>query len=320
MASTIRALLIEDNPGDAYLLQAMVDEDESNAMVLDWVDTLEQGIDRALNEDFDVVLLDLDLPDSRGVDSVSTTHILDSGLPIVVVTGRKDGETAFEAIRRGAQDYLLKGKFDYPQLLRVIRFAIERKILQDRLDAERENSRAPRRRREVQVRSLLCPDGKMQGKIMSQYLAGLMRRHQVLYVTLGMSAAALQERFQSNSVDVESIQFLDASRVAVEAPNVRIMEHPPAAEAMGLRIEKLCSLLGPDTHVIIDSLNDMLDQDSIDTVAVFTHFMANRLRLLEIPGDFVANQSKEWDLFADRFSNFLDDEVDVGALIAQDES
>lgn len=128
VSSPIIALLIEDNPGDARLLQEYLLDIPSVQIHLLKATTLKQGI--ALihqHPDLDIVLLDLSLPDSHGIQTLEQVQTLDRSLPILVLTGTDDEETALQSMQMGAQDYLVKGQFTGDLLIRSIRYAIERK-------------------------------------------------------------------------------------------------------------------------------------------------------------------------------------------------
>lgn len=122
----IKILLVEDNPADADLLQEILAESDETEWSLVHVEKLKEALKFISEEPFDVVLLDLSLPDKQGLPTVAQTHESAPDLPIVVLTGLNDRVTALEALRQGAQDYLVKGKIDSDLLLRSIRHAIER--------------------------------------------------------------------------------------------------------------------------------------------------------------------------------------------------
>lgn len=125
--SILKILLIEDNEGDAALIRLVLNDCEGS--VLKNADCVSSGLKLLEEEPFDVVLLDLGLPDSNGLDAIQ--RIQDKGLqlPIIVLTGLSDEELAVRAISLGAQDYLVKGRIDGDLLYRAIRYAIERKKL-----------------------------------------------------------------------------------------------------------------------------------------------------------------------------------------------
>ena len=108
---------------------------------------LDAALERLRQETFDVVLLDLGLPDSQGMETLTRTEEASGGLPIVVLTGLDDERFALEAVRAGAQDYLVKGRFNSELLVRTIRYAVERKRAEEevrRLNAELEQRVAER--------------------------------------------------------------------------------------------------------------------------------------------------------------------------------
>jgi diguanylate cyclase (GGDEF)-like protein/PAS domain S-box-containing protein len=123
----IRVLLIEDNPGDVRLIQEMLSEDSLNVFEIVNVDHLSKGLDCLKGDSFDIVLLDLGLPDSQGVDTLYCILSNNNRIPIIVQTGLSDEELAIESVKAGAQDYLIKGQMNSYLLRRAIRYAIERK-------------------------------------------------------------------------------------------------------------------------------------------------------------------------------------------------
>jgi PAS domain S-box-containing protein len=123
----IRALLIEDDPDDILLLKDSLVEIGLGKIKLDYTDRLSKGLIQLGTQVYDVILLDLNLPDSRGLDTLNTTIKRFPKLPVVVLSGLADDAITVEAVRRGAQDYLVKGDVSGPLVMRVIRYAIERK-------------------------------------------------------------------------------------------------------------------------------------------------------------------------------------------------
>jgi phosphoserine phosphatase RsbU/P len=129
-------LLIEDNQGDADLVRLRLVESTSDLRV-SHADRLATGLTALAMESPAVVLLDLNLPDSRGADTFREVLRMAPRVPVVVLSGRDDEKLAITAIHHGAQDYLVKGQFDGPQLGRAMRYAVERKALQSALDLNR---------------------------------------------------------------------------------------------------------------------------------------------------------------------------------------
>ena len=124
MKTTI--LLIEDSPDDAFLFQEMLSEVGGTGVELVHCDRLSKGLAHVGRCGIDAILLDLSLPDSRGLDTFSKLHAEAPHLPIVVLSGHDDEALAVRAVREGAQDYLVKGQVDGSLLVRSVRYAIER--------------------------------------------------------------------------------------------------------------------------------------------------------------------------------------------------
>jgi signal transduction histidine kinase len=125
-----RILLVEDNPGDARLIRETLREAESLPFQLTHADRLAAAEERLAAEAYDVVLLDLSLPDAHGLETVRRTLAAGAEVPIIVLTGLDDEATAVAAVQAGAQDYLAKGRLDGTLLARAIRYAMERKRLE----------------------------------------------------------------------------------------------------------------------------------------------------------------------------------------------
>lgn len=124
-----KALLIDDNPEDTRLVREMLAEGGFARFDLDVSDRLAGGMRRLSDGDIDVVLVDLGLPDSHGVDTIALLHAHAPDVPIVVLTGTTDEATGVKALSAGAQEYLLKGQASGVVLVRALRYAIERKRL-----------------------------------------------------------------------------------------------------------------------------------------------------------------------------------------------
>ncbi len=118
--STVNILLIEDSPTDALLLENLVSEEVSGSFVFTVKQQLEDGIEAVSNSDFDIILLDLNLPDSQGLDTIKKMHGAESEVPIIVLTGLKDEDLALTAMKQGAQDYLCKTNITSAILVRAI--------------------------------------------------------------------------------------------------------------------------------------------------------------------------------------------------------
>ncbi|MCI0506655.1 MAG: EAL domain-containing protein [Gammaproteobacteria bacterium] len=130
----IRLLMVEDNPADARLVQEMLaDSANSRKIELTRTGRLKEALELLHNSSFDVLLIDLGLPDSQGLDTLYQIQTAKPSLPVVVLSGHDDEQLALEAVQAGAQDYLVKGQGDGNLLTRALYYAIERKRSEERL-------------------------------------------------------------------------------------------------------------------------------------------------------------------------------------------
>ncbi|HIE32176.1 MAG TPA: response regulator [Methanosarcinales archaeon] len=134
-ATPVNVLLIEDDPGDAQMIREMLADSEETIFNMELADRLSTGLARIADgsggdgvgdDNIDVILLDLSLPDSHGLDTFTSTYTQAPNVPIVVLNDLCDKELAIQAVQRGAQDCLLKGQVDGGTVVRAMRYAIER--------------------------------------------------------------------------------------------------------------------------------------------------------------------------------------------------
>ncbi len=124
--SRVRVLLLDDSPSDAALLQEQLGQVSFEQFEVTHFERLEDALGSLANETFQVMLLDLSLPDSSGLETLVRVRSHAADLPLVVLTGANDDALGLEAVRGGAQDYLIKGQADARQIVRSIRYAVER--------------------------------------------------------------------------------------------------------------------------------------------------------------------------------------------------
>jgi len=134
MSGISTALLIEDNPGDARLLKELLAEEPAAPFRLICVDRLQRGLELLSTEKVDILLLDLSLPDSHGLETFAKAYAHAPKVPIIVLTGNDDHALALLAVKAGAQDFLFKGKLDRELLIRSMQYSIERKRYQEQLE------------------------------------------------------------------------------------------------------------------------------------------------------------------------------------------
>ncbi|HEY9759956.1 MAG TPA: ATP-binding protein [Oculatellaceae cyanobacterium] len=131
MSQISKVLLIEDSTQDAELLQEYLEDACRTPIAVQWETRLAQGLKRLQEDRFDVVLLDMNLPDSKGLETLSSALQQSPSTPFVILSGLDDETTAIDAVQQGAQDYLVKGSIDGDLLLRSLSYAVERKLLQE---------------------------------------------------------------------------------------------------------------------------------------------------------------------------------------------
>jgi signal transduction histidine kinase len=122
----IKILLIEDNPDDVELISILLARSKKIAVRIGRAARLSEAMDLLAKERFDIVLSDLGLPDSRGMDTFTRINAASMDTPVIVLTGLDDEEIASEAVRQGAQDYIVKDAVNAELLAKAVRYAIER--------------------------------------------------------------------------------------------------------------------------------------------------------------------------------------------------
>jgi sigma-B regulation protein RsbU (phosphoserine phosphatase) len=130
---TVKVLLVEDDPDDARLIQMMVSAAGGSFFSIEHVTRLQTGLQRLDQGGIGVVLADLSLPDSRGLETFSRLHARAPQTPIIVLSGLDDTTLAVRAVHEGAQDFLVKGQVDGQLLVRAMRYSIERKAMAEQL-------------------------------------------------------------------------------------------------------------------------------------------------------------------------------------------
>jgi PAS domain S-box-containing protein len=197
----IKALVVEDSPTQAKLLSISLGRLGVNG---EWVCTLAQAFERLAQHDIDVILLDLFLPDSSGIDTFYRVHAFDSTLPIVVLTGLDDQNIALAAVKGGAQEYLVKGRASEDSIVRCLRYAIERNHAEQTL---RETERRTRLIIENSLDAFIAMD--KQGHILdwnrhAEEMFGF-RRHDTLGKSINEIISPNYIRKTGQRIDLEKI-------------------------------------------------------------------------------------------------------------------
>lgn len=125
----IRILLVEDDPGDSFFIEELLSSEAGSFGQIIRAERLAEALERLAHEAIDVILLDLALPDSLGLDTFSRIHAAARRIPVLVLTGHDDSELAIKALSEGAQDYVAKKDLNARLLVRALHYAIERQKL-----------------------------------------------------------------------------------------------------------------------------------------------------------------------------------------------
>ena len=145
-------LLVEDNPGDALLLREMLNELASFSTHLTHVEYMSSAEKHLAEHAVDIILIDLYLPDAQGLGAVRRVQVAAPHVPLVVLTGMDDELLATQALQEGAQDYLIKGQIEARGLLRALRYAVERKVMEKALSVEKARDTTARKQIEEELR------------------------------------------------------------------------------------------------------------------------------------------------------------------------
>lgn len=174
LSEQIRVLLVEDNPDDAELLRRSLRQIRNTVITVQWSPSLSAALENLASETFDVVVTDLGLPESRGIESFLKIHAQYPNVPVIVLTGLSDENLAVKAVRSGAQDYLVKGETNSASLLKAIRYSIERQMLLTELeDKLREIRRLERERKSIlsmfahDIKNAIIPSAWLFKRILS---------------------------------------------------------------------------------------------------------------------------------------------------------
>ena len=135
----LQILLVEDNAGDARLLREMFSTERPDSFKLTHLLRMSEAVIHLAKGGVDIILLDMGLPDGHGLDTVRRAHAAAPEVPLIVLTGLDDETLAAEAMKEGAQDYLIKGQIENRALPRALRHAIERHRMQTETDLIRKN-------------------------------------------------------------------------------------------------------------------------------------------------------------------------------------
>src|SRR5215213_2724826 len=140
-SENFNVLIVEDNPSDQFLLQHMLSSSRLNIKKIHIMDRVTGAVELLKEHHIGLVLLDLSLPDSFGIDTYLKIRDVAQKIPVIILTGESDSEIALEALKQNAQDYLVKGEFNSNLLIKSIEYSIERKKAEERILSSEEKYR-----------------------------------------------------------------------------------------------------------------------------------------------------------------------------------
>jgi Flp pilus assembly CpaE family ATPase len=190
----LQVLLIEDHPGDAELVKVTLAD--AGGFQVYWAEALLPGLDRAARGDIDLVLLDLSLPDSHGLEGLHAIRTHAPSLPVVVLTGFESESLALRAVQSGAQEYVVKGTLEGPALAR----ALQRAIVRHKINAQ--SSRLESRQEEAKVVGFLGAKGGVGSTTIACHVGMELRRQtngRVLLMDLDLAANTIAFLMNTNS-------------------------------------------------------------------------------------------------------------------------
>jgi signal transduction histidine kinase len=270
-------LIIEDNPGDARLLREMFN-DGSRSTELAVAATMGEA-ERYLSDNaVDVILLDLGLPDSQGLDAVRRAHAAGRNAPLVVLTGLDDETIAAQTLGEGAQDYLIKGQIEARGLLRALRYAIERKRL-ERLKDEFVSTVSH------ELRTPLTSIAASLGLLVSK-IGGILPGPAARLLSIAYTNTQRLVRLVNDILDIEK---LESGRVVFDVAKVNVrslVEHAieanrDFAESLNVRIRLLESPSVDEVRADADRLAQVL-----------TNLLSNSIKFSPAGSEVVVSISK----------------------------
>ncbi len=260
-ASSVKILLIEDNLAETRLFQELLKEVKNKQFNLIHVKRLQEALNQLNQQDFDVILLDLTLPDSQGLASLPRLLACVPSMPIVVLTNMNDEQLAIEAVRQGAQDYLVKRQVNVDSLVRSLYYAIERKQAWKELRVLNEVLET-----RVQERTAELVKAKEFNQVKSEFVSMLSHDIRNPLNAILLSAGLLQNNdqklshenklahFQLINSTIQKIAHLLDEALAIDKADAGKLEFQP----IPLNLEPFCRQMMEDLQLSIGNQHHLL--------------------------------------------------------------
>lgn len=250
MTTATKVLLIEDNRMEARQTQHWLGPANDPPFEVKWVENLQAGLERLAEDGIDIVLLDLNLPDSRGLETFVKLHDQVPQLPVVVLTGEYDDRIGPMAVAKGAQDFLVKQQSNGPSLVRVLRFALARHLAQQELLSQS-------RVKEAKVLSFLGAKGGVGTSTLALNVALALAesKHSVVLAELQAGGGSLSHHLQQQPVaNLSNLLKLPGDRIGEAAltgalcrgpADLRILFAPQPENAFReIEVEQAAAIVG----------------------------------------------------------------------------
>jgi phosphoserine phosphatase RsbU/P len=284
----VRILLVEDNPGDARLIREILSEASSLRFELDHEQRLSGAREWCAHNEADVVLLDLSLPDARGMETVAECLTFAARAPIIVLTGLNDETVAVQAVQAGAQDYLVKGQVDSTLLVRSIRYAMERKRL------ELERSQILGREREARAVAEAAAQARDEVlRVVSHDLGNSLSAVKIHAVVLGR---VLQQREGDTEPElctrIDAIKDLVAQMNRLRQDLLDIASIDAGHLSMEARPQEVKPLLNAAVQTILDRVEEKRVALEVSVPEGIPEVRVDRDRMLQVLGNLLGNATK----------------------------
>ncbi len=250
-------LVIEDDPGDFGLLRVHIRQAGivrvPDEYPVQWAKSLAEGIALVQRNKPDIILLDLSLPDSSGLATLHAMHAVETGVPIVVLTGNADHRLAIQALEAGAQDFLVKGQYDHDMLGRALRYALVRSKLEHSLRHHQQHLEKMVEERTAAL-SIAKEAAEAASRAKSTFLANMSHELRTpMNAIIGMTDVVLRRATDPKQIDQLSKvkkasdhllnvinDILDISKIEAERLTLE-----QASFKLGMVLENLMSMVGP---------------------------------------------------------------------------
>lgn len=283
----LRLLHVEDNPEDAILVRLQLDDMPDVAFTVDVAETLQKAL-ASPGHLYTAALLDLDLPDSRGLDTVRAVRKRFPRLPVVVLTGRRERTLGLEALGLGVHDYVVKEDASAENLGRHLLQAVER--------ARSEVTTVPPRRGGLSIRTVEAGRNAVEASLAE----GM---EPLVLLSFRRPASAARSALEKRGRPPASLLVVDAAsprRPAIARGLGHIWVGPRDLGAIATAVEEACAHFGPGCRVAVDDLAALAQGRPVAAVEEFLAALSQRLLARGVAGEVLRAGGRDGDALAAR--------------------